>query len=190
MKIVFHLLLAALITAERASALSKYKTAPDSPNSGGHLEFLALGRPAMIRIKGEAPAPQGELTINEGLVQGQFRLALASLNTGIEMRDKHMKEKYLEVDKSPEAILIIESLSLKNLEMGDDLPFEGQLTLHGQKQKVSGKLSYKTPGPTQKTAHAEFKFKLSEFGIQIPSYAGITVADEVQLKIDLNLVTD
>ncbi len=179
----FRLLLC-LLLATSAEASTKYKT---TSSTEGHLEFLALGRPAMIRIKGESVGPDGVLTLSEGFAQAEFHLKLAELNTGIEMRDKHMKEKYLEIEKNPEAILTIENLTLKSQDQDQDVPFEGQLALHGQNKKVNGLLSYKTSSSAQKTAHAEFKFKLSEFAISIPSYAGITVADEVQIKLDLNL---
>jgi polyisoprenoid-binding protein YceI len=140
----------------------------------------------MIRIKGVSPGPDGRVEISDKDVTGEFKLNLKNLSTGIEMRDRHMKEKYLEIATNPEATLIIQTLSIKDHENSQDLLFHGTLSLHGKIKPVSGVVSFETVADLKKT-HAEFKIRLSDFGITIPSYAGITVADEVQLKMDINL---
>ncbi|HEX7674044.1 MAG TPA: YceI family protein [Bdellovibrio sp.] len=151
-----------------------------------HLEFLAIGRPAMIRIKGEAKGPHGNVDLNDGKVTGKFTLKLDDLSTGIDMRDRHMKEKYLETQKAPVAELSIDNLSLKNLNKVSDVPFEGTLNLHNVSKKVSGIVSMETEG-SNKQVDANFKLHLSDFGISIPSYAGLTVADEVQVTLKIEL---
>ena len=152
----------------------------------GHLEFMAIGRPAMIRIKGESGGPEGSIEIAAEKVTGQFKFSLNSLNTGIDMRDQHMKEKYLETGKNPEASLMIEKMVLTDSVQGKDVPFSGQLKMHGLSKPVTGIASYETKDKNKST-HVEFKIHLSDFGISVPSYAGVTVADEVQIKMDLQL---
>ena len=140
----------------------------------------------MIRIKGESTGPRGSIEITDLKAQGEFTLPLANLNTGIEMRDEHMKQKYLEVAKNPDAVLKITNLTLTSAEKGQDVPFSGTLTLHGTTKNVDGHVNYQTASGTKKT-HADFKIRLSDFGIAIPAYAGLKVADEVQVQVDVNL---
>lgn len=152
----------------------------------GKLEFLAIGKPTMIRIKGEGPAPQGQVTVKYGKAFGEFKFALNSLSTGIEMRDSHMKEKYLETAQHPEATLKISELDVKDLKNSQDLPFVGTLSLHGVEKSVSGTYSNEGSEAGQKLK-AFFKIKLSDYKIEIPTYAGIKVADEVDVKIETEL---
>ncbi|MBS1971084.1 MAG: YceI family protein [Bdellovibrionales bacterium] len=182
MKCLFAILFLMSSVQAQASTTTKYKTGRDD----GHLQFLAIGRPAMIRIKGESPGPQGQIDVDGGKAHGEFTLLLSDLNTGIDLRDEHMKKKYLEIDKNPRAILTITSLNLPASDAGSDLPFGGDLTLHGVTKKIEGHFSYETSQGTKKS-QVEFKIHLSDFNIAIPNYAGMTVADEVQVEVRTNL---
>lgn len=157
-----------------------------SSATSGKLEFLAIGKPSMIRIKGEGPAPQGTVSIKDKKATGEFKIALQSLTTGIDMRDSHMKEKYLEVQKNPDAILKISDLEVNDLKAGKDLPFKGTLLLHGVEKPVSGTYTHEGTETSQKVK-AAFNVLLTDHTIEIPSYAGIKVADKVEVKIELEL---
>jgi polyisoprenoid-binding protein YceI len=104
------------------------------------------------------------------------------------MRDKHMKEKYLEVEKFPRAELTIQkvTLPLSLKQAGASLPgvpFQGILKLHGLEKPVFGTMTLKHDGDSSASVDAAFSLKLTDFGIQIPSFAGITIADQVEIKI-------
>lgn len=142
------------------------------------IEFSAKGRPALISITGEAPFNQSSLSIEDGKISGTLTVALQMITTGIELRDEHLKEKYLEVAKFPEATLVIEGVSIQ----GDR--FEGRLILHGVEQKISGTKEVKSDLSSVKAA---FDIKLTDFKITIPSFQGITVADVVTVTAKLNL---
>lgn len=182
MKHLFVILFLISSVRAQASTTTKYKTGP----TDGHLQFLAIGRPAMIRIKGESPGPQGQIEIDGTQAHGEFTLLLSDLNTGIDLRDEHMKQKYLEVDKNPRAILTITTLNIPSSETGKDLAFSGDLSLHGVTKKIEGHLSYETSKGVKKS-QVEFKIRLSDFNIAIPTYAGMTVADEVQVEVRTSL---
>jgi polyisoprenoid-binding protein YceI len=181
----FLMLIIFLTQSSHSWALVKFKTVP----STGHFEFLAIGRPAMIRIKGEAPGPKGSVEISDKKVTGSFKFNLNDLSTGISMRDRHMKEKYLETGKNPEAVLTLRDVIFKDTIKSENEIFQGDLSLHGVTKKVSGVASFETV-EGRKKAHVEFSIHIAEFGIALPSYAGIEVADEVQMKMDLNLTPD
>lgn len=155
-----------------------------SEPSQGKIEFEAVGRPSMVKIKGEGEGPSSSLSVKDKKLSGELKFKLQSLKTGIDLRDDHMKNKYLEIDKYPNATLKIQDLALpdnwneKNPSL-KDFPFKGILNLHGKEKEVAGILSMNE----QAKAQADFEIKISDFGVEIPSYLGITVADKVKVRL-------
>src|ERR1700751_6375117 len=78
---------------------------------GGAVEFMAIGKPAFIKIHGTGAAAKGLFVVDGDKVAGQLDFELSSLNAGIETRNEHMKTKYLEVEKFPTATLALESVT-------------------------------------------------------------------------------
>jgi polyisoprenoid-binding protein YceI len=154
---------------------------------GGDVEFLAIGKPSFIKIHGKGSAAAGKLTVEGEKVSGQFEFELNSLGTGIETRDNHMKNKYLEVGKFPKAALELKSAtpikgwSLKKPAV-KDAEFNGVLTLHGVSKPVTGKFQVTDSGGVS----VDFKVKLTDYDVAIPQFAGITVADEVEITVKID----
>jgi polyisoprenoid-binding protein YceI len=145
------------------------------------VKFLAVGNPAAIRIQGEGKAMTMEKAAwKAGKFSAVFHVPLDSLETGISMRDRHMKEKYLETEKFPNADLVLANCALTEVET----TCPASLTLHGVTKTVAIKLkSTPTPAKTLKV-NADFAVKLSDYGISIPKFANITVAEDVQIQVD------
>lgn len=176
------LLISVTLIFANAHAVTKYKCS----EKNNQLSFLAIGKPAMIRIKGESKGPTCNVEISENKTTGEYVFDLTNLNTGIDLRDKHMKETYLETGKFPKATLVIKDLNLTSVESANNSPFTGELNLHGITQKVEGTFSLKSSGD-EKNIEAEFSVNLEKFSIHIPSYAGISVANDVQVKLNITL---
>ncbi|MGZ3694527.1 MAG: YceI family protein [Bdellovibrionota bacterium] len=149
----------------------------------GKVSFLAIGRPSAIKIRGEGAGASGDLKEKSGVYSGALEFDLNSLQTGINMRDEHMKKKYLNTDQYPKATLKITAFSAaKEKEL---LPFTGELTLRGVPHTVSGKASVtKGPAPHSLTVNAQFPLKLGDYKIDIPKYMGITVAEDVEVTVE------
>ncbi len=151
---------------------------------GGAVEALVIGKPSLLKILAKGEPPRGRLTVEGAKVEGTFEFELTSLNSGIELRDDHMKNRYLKVNEHPKATLQIRGLRLAE-EFSEERPevgeteFTGDLTLHGVTKPVRGRFKI---GEDRKVS-ADFKLKLTDFQIEIPSYMGITVADEVQVRV-------
>jgi polyisoprenoid-binding protein YceI len=147
------------------------------------LEFIALGKPSLIKIRGKSQALTGTIISNGKTLSGKIKLEVKTLDSGIELRDKHMKEKYLEVQKYPEAILTVKDLPA--LESGKDLNQEVQLPLylHGVERMVKVNLQLKNHGEKY-TGTASFSISLSDYKLDIPTYMGIKVADQVNLSVN------
>lgn len=113
---------------------------------------------------------------NQKLTIPNLTLDLNTLVTGLSLRDDHAKNKYLEVKKYPTAIL-----SDIKAENGKGV---GLLQIRDKKAKVSGTYKFSAD---QKQIVAEFKIKLSDFGIEDINYKGIGVEDEVAIEARINV---
>ncbi len=157
----------------------------------GKVEFHAVGRPSMIKINGEGKGPAGQLTVNGSKVEGDLTFDMTSLTSGISMRDSHMKERYLEVQKFPEAKLHLTEVSLPagwsfaKSEL-KDRPFKGDLTLHGVTKPVTGTFDVKPGTGGMASATARFVAQIDQHGVEIPKYLGITVKNEVPIELQMN----
>lgn len=159
----------------------------DFDHGSGGVEFRATGHPSALKIVGKGSAPKGEFSLNGTQVRGTALFDLTSLDTGIGVRTRHMKEKYLETEKYHDAKLTITQMELpKSVTPGqvsaEQVPFTGTLALHGVEKPVSGTATLKQNGD-KLSVDAQFGLKLSDYQINIPVFAGITVADEVQVSV-------
>lgn len=147
----------------------------------GKIKFLAIGRPSALKIRGEGEGPSGEVVVDKNkVVNGKLTFNLESLKTGIDMRDQHMKEKYLQTNEHPKAEFI-----LKNIQLAESAELEvpGTLKLHGKEQLVTAKIRFQEKSDGISMA-AKFPVKLGEFGIDIPNYLGIKVAEDVEVEVE------
>ena len=154
----------------------------------GRVEFLAVGNPGFLKVKGKGLGVNGlfEYSSEEKKIKGVVSFKLDILETGISLRDQHMKEKYLEVTKFPEAKLEILDFDFiepegKAVDVSNR-QFKGRLTLHGITQEISGSVTSKGDLDRQQS-EANFKIHLPDYKIEVPKYAGVTVAEDVTVNI-------
>lgn len=148
----------------------------------GKITFLATGRPSAIKIRGEGAGADGVFAETAQGLNGTLKFKLATLTTGIDMRDQHMKEKYLEVGKYPEAQLKITDLKIPASGNIKNQKVTGSLTVKGIEKPVTGTFSTTVSG-NEINVDAEFSLKLSDYNIDIPTYMGITVAEAVSVQV-------
>jgi polyisoprenoid-binding protein YceI len=156
---------------------------------GGRIEILAQGRPSFIKIHGIGSPAKGKIQVQGNDVHGDFDFALATLNTGIELRDEHMKTKYLEVEKFPTAHLLLEHVDTDktwslNAPLLKKTEFTGILTLHGISKSITGQFSL----GEKRDVEAQFRIKLSDFAVNLPTFAGVTVSDEVVITVKFDKI--
>jgi len=119
----------------------------------------------------------------QGAVRGALKVELQTLETGIGIRDRHMKNNYLEVEKGPEfSTAMIEDIRVEK--MAGKTVFTAMLSLHGQKRKVTGAAELQQKDGSIKV-QAQFPLKVSDFDIPAPTYLGVGVRDEIQIKVSL-----
>jgi polyisoprenoid-binding protein YceI len=156
--------------------------------TAGEVKFTAIGKPGFLKIRGESVGkkPDGHIEFNNDSLTGEFTFDLKYLNTGIDLRDEHMKEKYLEVAKFPTAKLVIKAIPIKAEDLDKNIrkDFSGSLTLHGTTKEISGTADY---NGSAKKINAQFKVELSDFGIAIPEHLGIKVSKTAEVEVSVVL---
>lgn len=116
-----------------------------------------------------------------GAMTGAIKVNLQTLETGIGVRDRHMRSTYLEVEKGSDfAVAVVDDVRLDSLQ--GKTTFRGMLTLHGTRQEVRGTAEV-APRDRGYRVRAEFPIKVSAFQIPAPVYLGIGVKDEIRVKV-------
>ena len=124
-------------------------------------------------FKAKTSDVSGEATVSGDTVKADnIVVKLNKLVTGMPLRDRHAKEKYMEVNKYPEAVLTKAT--------GQGGKGKGMLKFHGVEKEVSG--TYKIEGNMLK---ANFPIKLSDFKISGINYMGVGVEDEVKVEVSV-----
>ncbi len=108
---------------------------------------------------------------------------LGNLQTGIALRDRHMREKYLEVQKFPKAELVVTRAAL-NIKPGADSAgdVQGTFTLHGVSKPVTFNYKATRKGEGYGVV-GKFKINVLDFGIQKPSYLGVGINPDMDVEV-------
>jgi len=163
-----------------AMADTTYQIQPSS----SPVEFLATGRPGFLKIKGTGAFAEGSVTQTDKGFSGSISVNLTKIDTGIDLRNTHMHEKYLESQKYPAAILQLQSVSFDSGNAGK-CSFAGELEIKATKKPVSGSCELSRAGDQSVKVVSEFNIALDQYPIGVPSHLGITVAEKVSVKVEL-----
>lgn len=151
---------------------------------GAAVTFLAVG-PGGMKIEGKS----NDIKLSEDGDILVITVPLSALDTGIELRDRHMKDKYLEVGKYPTAELRVPKSALQ-------LPADGQtssgdargtMKLHGQSKPVTFHYEAKKNGAAY-VVKGHVDVNMNQFGIEVPSYMGVTVKPDVNVNVAFGAV--
>lgn len=180
MKIIYTSLMTLLLSAIMAFSAEPINIDPANTN----VEFLAKGSPGFLKIHGTEGRFKGGLTLDGTQISGELTADLNLFKTGIELRDEHMKEKYLETGKFPHATLKVEAQKI-NPAITDKQQLQGTLTLHGVTKPVTITIEVKKQDAAKYQVQSSFKITLSDYGIDVPKYLGVTVAEDVTIEARL-----
>ena len=160
------------------------------------LAHASLSAPSDARIGFQATGPAGmkiegtttELTVVESDANVTLEVPLAGLKTGIDLRDQHMREKYLEVPRYPSASLVVArgALALPPAGAQTEADAPATLKLHGQVRPVTVHYQTKADGAGL-AVHGSFRIKMTDFGISVPSYLGVTVKPDVDVNASFHV---
>jgi polyisoprenoid-binding protein YceI len=121
---------------------------------------------------------------------GQISVDLSTLDTGISLRDQHLRSEYLEVGKGDG----FEKAVVSDIDLGGidwegfrgETAFTGTFWLHGTRGSIAGEAKVEQrQGAIQ--VEATFPISLAAYGIAEPRYMGVGVKDRVEAKVTLVL---
>ncbi len=139
---------------------------------------------------------------------GTVEVDLASIKTGVELRDEHLRgENWLDTEKHPKASFKLTKLTLPGGGNAQLWPgrkvtatVEGELTIKGTTKALTAEVTasyrpwtedlarFKLDGDVLRV-QTEFKVKLGDFGISAPKLVGSKVAEEVVIALNLTAVS-
>ncbi|MFN0063828.1 MAG: YceI family protein [Myxococcaceae bacterium] len=162
---------------------------------GSAIAFAAVQREgdANVVFKGKGPAgfrlegKTSQIDISETADAFVFSVSLETVKTGIGLRDRHMREKFLETSKYPNAELRLPKSALTLPEAGksSEGTATGSFTVHGQTQSVQVRFRV-TNSNGRYGGQGTFPIDIRKHGISIPSYLGVTVKPDMEVAASLN----
>jgi len=149
------------------------------------VSFSAAGNPGALDIEGEADT----VTAADDGTTLTITVPMASVHTGIDLRDEHMNDKFVQIAQFPNVTLAIPKASIQwptDTGKGVDGTVTGSFTAHGVSKDVpvtynvrKSKLGYRV--------NAKFDFDVTQHGIEIPSYLGITVDPKMHAQAVIDI---
>jgi len=127
----------------------------------------------------------------DSAVTGMLRADLASLKTGIELRDEHMREKNLQTDKFPYAYFQLLSVSgmPDTVKPGEvySVVGDGYFFIHGVKRKIAPRIQFLIPtdvdSDSKVNVSALFSLKLDDYGIKRPKALFLKLAETIDVSV-------
>lgn len=186
-----HLLLLFVLTALASPGLVRADQWSVDP-SGSGVSFTS--KAPFETVVGKTGDVSGEIRLsgeNPRSVSGTITVKAATIKTGNRLRDKNMREDYLETDKYPAIVFKIEKVVTgpATISRGGQSTYtlEGTFEIHGVKKKivVPATVSADTDGGMK--VKSEFAIGLSDFQIKRPSFLIMRLSEEVTVKVSLSL---
>jgi polyisoprenoid-binding protein YceI len=134
-----------------------------------------------------SPSLEGTLTLGvdkPARLTGRVELDLSTIDTGIALRNQHLREKYLEVAKGAGYDRAV--LSDIRFHEADGAGFAGRtaftatLLLHGVTKAIAGTAEVAHEGADRRVK-AVFPLELTDFGVVPPMYLGVGVASRLRV---------
>lgn len=187
-RIIGVLVLTALAMAAAPSAWAATWTVTD----GSSVVFTS--KAPMESFDGKTDKISGSISVDtddlSGVLTMHMVVDLVSLDTGIGMRNTHMRENHLETEEFPEAVFSGHSIiqtSAPHLAPGQpvELMVRGLFALHGVEREMDIPATVTLAADGSLTVESAFEVKLSDHEIKRPKFLVMKLADEQQVKVSL-----
>ena len=108
---------------------------------------------------------------------------LETVTTGLTLRDKHMRQKYLQVGQYPSAELSVDRTVLKTPGASAiTADAKGLMKLHGKSKLITFRYSARKNGQAIEVTGST-RLDIRDFGIEVPSFLGVSVKPNVDIAI-------
>jgi len=146
--------------------------------------LVSMHGPGGLNIEGKT----AELSISEQDGDLLFQVPLAGVDTGIGLRNKHMRG-YLDVTHFPTAELRVARKAIAFPEQGkvSEADAAGTLTLHGVSRPCSVHYRAERTASGEVRVRGTTRFDMQDFAIDVPAYLGVHVDPAVGIQVDFSL---
>ncbi|MDP2315488.1 MAG: YceI family protein [Pseudomonadota bacterium] len=179
-------LVAAAIVGSAAMLAPSLAHAAMTVSGKPKISFFATGSPGFLDIEGESST----VTTTDDGTRLTFVVPMTTVSTGIDMRDSHMNDEYVQVAQFPNATLSLAKADVKwpaALAESATGTITGTFNVHGIDQPID--VTYTTKkSKTGYRVNAKFAFDCSKHGIAIPAYMGVTVDPKMTAEVQVDLV--
>lgn len=187
--IVLTALIVAMLEPARG-ACGEYSVHP-----GKESKVVFVSKAAMEKFEGKTDRLEGRISVDPAALGDSatfhFEVDAASLDTGIKMRNKHMRENHLETGRFPTILFdggSVHAASGARLEPGrpESLEVEGTFTLHGVSRRIRIPVVVtlrSDPAPGAIDFSTEFRVALAEYEISRPQFLFLKLADVQTVRV-------
>jgi polyisoprenoid-binding protein YceI len=163
---------------------------------GGENKVVFISKATVEGFEGKTNKLEGHLAVDPesvgDSVSVHFEVDLASLDTGIAKRNKHMRENHLETAKYPKAIydgITVRAPSGAKLVPGKPtlLDVEGTFTLHGvsRRMRITVEATYEPKqGGARIVFHTAFPVALADYAISRPEFLFLKLAEVQDVRVN------
>ena len=172
-----HLVAAAAFIALLAPSLADAKL---TKVDGASIARFSASGPGALKIEGTTP----DVLVADDGTNVTITVPLANLDTGIKLRNGHMRDKYLEVGKYPSAVLVVARAALKIPAVGASATADapGTMTIHGATRPVTFHYSA-SRNANAMAVSGNLDLNINDYQITVPSYLGVTVKPDIKVDI-------
>jgi polyisoprenoid-binding protein YceI len=199
-KLILAGLLLTIATGALAQSASKMFFANDDKKKD---VVMFTSQAPLETIVGKTAEIVGKVEVdpaNVATAKAYFEVDLATLKTGIDMRDTHMREQYLEVAKYPKAIFELSRVVKSSANVLEDMKpvdmtVEGNFTVHGVTKTITipMKVTYFKESESTKSrlpgdivhVQAKWDLLLSDYSINRPQFIILKLDDKQAIDIDV-----
>ncbi len=158
-------------------------------------KVVFVSRAAMEKFEGKTNQLSGTIELDPAALGDsatvRFEVDMASLDTGIKMRNTHMRQNHLHTDKFPKAVFegaTLPGRATSPLPAGRpaSLDVEGTFTLHGvsRRMKLAVEVTYlPTPAPARLEFKTEFPVALADHDIPLPQFLFLKLANVQTVRV-------
>jgi polyisoprenoid-binding protein YceI len=161
---------------------------------GGENKVVFVSKAANESFEGKTNHLEGTINVDPTKVGDSasvhFEVDLASLDTGIGMRNRHMRENHLETAKYPKAIFdgtTIRGPSDAALTAGKAVPLdvEGTFTLHGvsRRIRITVQATYQPNDGGRIAFQTRFPVLLADYAISRPQFLFLKLAETQEVRV-------
>ena len=164
--------------------------------AAGGLVKAAINSPSetavLVSVHGPAGLNVQGVTHDLGVAERDgdlvFQVPLAGLDTGIGLRNRHMRG-YLDVAHFPEAVLHVPRKKVVFPRQGKAVESvaQGTLTLHGISKPCFIRYRVEQARPDEYRVHGTTRIDIRDFGIDVPTW-GVGVEPNIGIQVDFSVL--